>query len=78
MRIDLFGLLVSLAPMTPTQLREIMARLRMNNADLARVTGVSVRTVEGWLQDRPPSSTAQRLIRALAAGTPKKMLQGVA
>jgi DNA-binding transcriptional regulator YiaG len=38
--------------------KAVKAKLRINNADLATVCNVSIRTVEGWLQNRPINAAA--------------------
>ncbi len=48
--------------MTPEQLKEIMAKLDFNTADVAVVMGVTRRTVQLWLAGKNPVPTSVDIV----------------
>ncbi len=52
-------------PAGSTEFRDLIIKLGLDKKKLAREVSVSVRTVEGWLQNRRPSAAARGSLRKL-------------
>lgn len=48
--------------MDSKSLRKLMEDRKLSKQEISELTGVSVRTVEGWLAGRPLSKPAQKIL----------------
>ena len=62
----------------PDSVAAVRARLNLNQAEFARLLGISVDTLQNWEQGRRKPSGAARVLLKVAARHPEAVLEAVA